>query len=210
MKKSIGDLSEEEYRAYPLESYSSLKSLLSSPEAFLRQQNNPFTGNAYTDLGTAVHNFLQGFEGDELIAQNHMGLWDSLKEYIQGQGSFLRLPSKQFEKAFIATYKKLQYKGKCDIYAPAGIIEIKTSGKGVDLKTFRKEAYSRDYDLQAAMYCHGLKTKAHGFIVVNTVEPYGINYYQSSALFLKSGYQKFDKVVAEHNKIMTGEEDPYV
>lgn len=53
-------LTEKEYRAYNLESYSSLKNLLDSPIKFMYYKNNPFKGSDSTLLGTCIHNYLQG------------------------------------------------------------------------------------------------------------------------------------------------------
>lgn len=53
-------LTDKEYRALPFESYSSLKYLLESPQAFIRNKETPFEGNDSTRLGTAVHHLLQG------------------------------------------------------------------------------------------------------------------------------------------------------
>ena len=58
--KNLGNISESEYRALPIESYSSLKYLLSSPKDFLYYKNNPFKGSNSTLLGTAIHHYLQG------------------------------------------------------------------------------------------------------------------------------------------------------
>jgi len=57
---TIESLSDKEYRALELESYSSLKYLLDSPAAYIYNKQNPFTGNDSTLLGTAVHHILQG------------------------------------------------------------------------------------------------------------------------------------------------------
>lgn len=51
---------DNEYFALGRLSFSSMKHLLDSPAKFLHQKSHPFTGNEYTELGTAIHNYLQG------------------------------------------------------------------------------------------------------------------------------------------------------
>ncbi len=60
MSKNLKDLPEAEYRALKLESFSSLKALLSSVGEFKYLKENPFKGNNATLLGTAVHHYIQG------------------------------------------------------------------------------------------------------------------------------------------------------
>lgn len=206
MSKSFKDLTEEEYRSYPLESYSSLKSLLSSSEAFLKQQESPFEGNEYTDLGTAIHNLLQGLDQEKTLPPKSISTVNAIKKQLMSKDLTDHLQGK-YEVAFKTKYKDLPYKGKVDIYNKdmSHIGEIKTSSKATDLKSFRKEAYSRDYDLQAAMYLHMSKCKYHYFIVVNTVEPYNINVYPTSEIFIRSGFIKLDKIVKAYAKIFQEE-----
>lgn len=65
------DLTDKEYRAYPVESFSSIKHLLEpdGPKTFLYYKNKPFTGNNNTLMGTAVHHYLQG--NRHLVAINN-------------------------------------------------------------------------------------------------------------------------------------------
>lgn len=199
----IRGLTEEEYRALPLESYSSLKSLLTSPETFLKQPENPFTGNEFTDLGTAVHNLLQGLPQEKELSEKTKEILSKVSTNFMG----MKLCG-EFEVAFKTKYKGMPYKGKVDVLDGKNLTEIKTSSKAIDLKTFRKEAYSRDYDLQAAMYLYMTKANTHNFIVVNTVEPYSIKYYPSSKEFIKSGYLKLDKIVKAYKQLFEGEDGP--
>jgi len=57
---NLENLNDLEYRKLPYESFSSLKYLLDSPDAFLYQKEHPFQGSDSTLLGTAVHHMLQG------------------------------------------------------------------------------------------------------------------------------------------------------
>lgn len=53
-------MADAEYFALERLSFSSVKYLLDSPAKFLYQKQNPFKGNEFTDLGTAIHMYLQG------------------------------------------------------------------------------------------------------------------------------------------------------
>ena len=225
MAKLFRNLSEKEYRSYPLESYSSLKLLLSSPEAFLKAKENPFLGNDFTLLGTAVHLLIQDMpdlvkfdpytkketDHPELVVlpESFKEKLNEIRKNIPLEIHSIILDSQtEIELPVKAEFKNLKYKGKLDIvYMKHMVGEIKTSSKATDLKTFRKEAYSRDYDLQAAMYCHALKLKKHFFIVVNTLPPYNVAYYDTSDHFLKSGFLKLEKVAKEYKKLMGGGSD---
>jgi len=52
-------LADSEYFALDRLSFSSVKYLLDSPAKFLHQKQNPFKGNEFTELGTAIHMYLQ-------------------------------------------------------------------------------------------------------------------------------------------------------
>jgi len=212
-EKEFDTLTESEYRAYNLESYSSLKHLLTSVSAFLKAEASPFTGNEFTLLGTAIHNVLQGArhlnqyepykkkssDKDDLIVvpTSFKEKLDSVWENLRDCPDVLEIVTDtkvKFEVPYIATFKSLKYKAKLDIVLPGSIGEIKTSSKANTLELFRKEAESRDYDLQAAMYLRASKRKKHFFIVVSTVHPYDIVMYPTSEIFINSGKVKLEKV----------------
>ena len=56
------ELSEKEYRDLPYESFSSLNKILTSVAEYKHHKANPFKGNPASDLGTAIHNVIQGNE----------------------------------------------------------------------------------------------------------------------------------------------------
>lgn len=60
-------LAEPEYRALNRESYSSLKHLLDSIDAYLHNKKEPFKGNARTVLGTAIHMAIQNIDKIKVI-----------------------------------------------------------------------------------------------------------------------------------------------
>lgn len=87
---SLQDLSEKEYRAYPVESFSSIKYLLEpdGPKTFLYYKNKPFKGSDATLLGTTIHHYLQ--RNKHLVA---FSVIDKRKreEYAKFQQEFLEL-----------------------------------------------------------------------------------------------------------------------
>lgn len=68
---NLTELTDKEYRALPVESFSSIKYLLEpdGPKAFLYYKNKPFKGSDATLLGTAIHHYLQG--NRHLVAINN-------------------------------------------------------------------------------------------------------------------------------------------
>ncbi len=120
-------------------------------------------------------------------------VWESLRDHA-GARSVLENPTVKFEVPYIAKFKTLKYKAKLDIVNGNRVGEIKTTSKANTLELFRKEAYSRDYDLQAAMYLRAAKCGDHFFIVVDTVHPYNINVYPTSQIFINSGKVKLEKI----------------
>lgn len=59
-------LHDNEYFALDRLSFSSVKYLLDSPAKYLHKKQNPFTGNEFTELGTAIHMYLQ--DSKDMIA----------------------------------------------------------------------------------------------------------------------------------------------
>jgi len=70
MEKQLDKLSEAEYRALPIESFSSIKYILESPKIFQYYKEKPFKGSAATLMGTCVHHFIQG--NRHLVAFNEL------------------------------------------------------------------------------------------------------------------------------------------
>lgn len=90
MKKEISSLSETEYRALDIESFSSLKYILGKdgPKDFLHAKEKPFRGSPSSLLGTCVHHYLQG--NRHLVAFNAL---PHLKKNLEA--------IKEFEKSFM-------------------------------------------------------------------------------------------------------------
>jgi CRISPR/Cas system-associated exonuclease Cas4 (RecB family) len=81
-------LTDKEYRAYPAESYSSIKHLLDSPATFLYYKSKPFEGSDSTLLGSAIHHFMQG--NRHLVTFNHILRTSKERklEYIEFEKNF--------------------------------------------------------------------------------------------------------------------------
>ncbi len=132
-----------------------------------------------------------------VVPQSFKEKLDSVYENLRDQPKTLEIlthPNVVFEAPYIAKFKTLKYKAKLDIVINESVGEIKTTSKANTLELFRKEAYSRDYDLQAAMYLRAAKCSDHFFIVVDTVHPYEIKIYPTSQIFINSGKVKLEKI----------------
>jgi len=176
-------MKDKDYRAYPLESYSSLKYLLDSPKDFLYYKEHPFEGSPSTLLGTAIHHYLQGNRHlvgvspvSRVKKKEFKEFEDMFMESTQGEG--IIVPS-SMEHTLLTIYKNFTdsphstlfegcenekefilegdfpYKGKGDLYQPIRLGEIKSSSRATDATSFRWEALERHYDLQAYMYQKG-------------------------------------------------------
>lgn len=243
-------MKESEYRKHPAESYSSLKYILESPQAFLYNKQNPFKGSSATLLGTCVHHYLQGnrhlvtfsivdkrkkeeyakFEKEFMDMAGEEGLIvplsleakinEIMKNANANPKVAAALDNAVFEEPYFYEYDDIQFKGKMDAVlplppiGPKPISEIKTSSQATTALEFQREAYDRDYDMQAYMYqlfVNGpmLSTmNKHVFIVANTTPPYKVDVYKASNKFLLSGRGKFIKAVDRYKRyIINGE--PY-
>lgn len=233
------DISDKDYRAYPAESYSSIKHLLDSPQTFLYYKSKPFQGSDSTLLGTCIHHFIQG--NRHLVAYNNIPRTSKANKeaYVEFEREFKELAGEdgiivpktfeekinsvmtnfndnkqalkllndaKIEEPFLFEYNGVSLKGKLDGVKKDSVIEIKTSSMATSSSEFRYEAYDRDYDLQAFLYCTASKSKHHFFIVANTTAPFAVNVYKSSAEFLLSGKQKADIVTERYKRHIINQE----
>lgn len=101
--KNIQNLSEKEYRAYPVESFSSIKHLLESPDIFKHFKEKPFKGSSATLLGTCIHHYLQGnsrlvgFQELPLIKKNTEANVKFEKDFLEFVGEEGIIVPKAFE-----------------------------------------------------------------------------------------------------------------
>ena len=231
------DIAEKDYRALPIESYSSLKYLLKSPKDFLYYKSNPFKGSNSTLLGTAIHHYLQGnrhlvafsvidkrkkeayaeFEqnfrslaGEDgiIVPASFEKILESIMKSVNESPSVQKLLANvQIEVPFACDYKGLKYKAKLDGVGEDYVLEIKSSSQATTAAEFRDEAMERHYDLQAAMYVRTSGRSKHYFIVVNTVAPYKVAAYKTSFDMLTSGFKKLDKIVQSYKYHITDGND---
>lgn len=236
MKKKIDltNISEKDYRALPIESYSSLKYLLTSIKAFKYQKENPFKGSNSTLLGTAIHNYLQGNkhlvafsiidkrkkeeyakfveEFRELAGEDGIIVPASFEKTLQmimqsvNESTNLHklLDNVEIEVPAVTKYKELEYKSKIDGLGEDYVLEIKSSSQATTAKEFQEEAFERHYDLQAAMYLHATNRSKHFFVVVNTTAPFKVAAYRTSQKMIESGFKKLDKICEQIKKYNAG------
>jgi hypothetical protein len=142
-QKPLNELSDKEYRAIGLESFSSLKHLLDSPDTFTHYKNQPFKGSPSTVLGTAVHHYIQG--NQKLVAVNEIN-----RASAQGKKDYAAL-----EKEFLQDTKN------------EGVIITKSTKEKLDLiyasylknKTAVRLISLCDYEVPFITHVEGIEVK---------------------------------------------------
>lgn len=235
--KKLEPLSDKDYRALPIESYSSLKYLLTSPKDFLYYKSNPFKGSNSTLLGTAIHHYLQGnrhlvafsvidkrkkeeyaqfvkdfneLSGDEgiIVPASFEKTLNAIMKNVNDNPKVLKLLNEcQFEVPVIAECLGIKYKAKVDGLGEDYVLEIKSSSRATNAQEFKDEALERDYDLQANMYLHATHRRSHYFIRVATTAPFSVDAYKSSHEFLVSGAKKMGVVAERYKKYIQNGEE---
>ncbi len=258
MGSELKDISEHDYRALEIESFSSIKNLLKGPKYYFEMKQKPFKGNSSTDFGTAIHHLLQGhkdwvafmnktnkekyaeFEAEfmpttqgegVILQQSYKAKFEAIEQAFLSKPNIVEFIKQfEFEKAFTGEYDGVKLKGRVDGvkvvekgrevfgypskvsmgYEPDKIytLEIKTYGQGAGLDDFRKIAYARHYDLQAAMYMLFAGSSRHYFVALSTSEPYMVDIHPASQEFIDSGMQKLKRVTALYKKYIINKE-PY-
>lgn len=185
------ELTDKEYRALPVESFSSIKYILESPKTFMYYKNKPFKGSDATLLGTSVHHYLQGnrrfvafsvidkrkkeeyakFEKEfsELAGEEGIIVPKSFEDKINtimvnlnsNPKALQLLEESQFEVPYFFKIDGVDLKGKVDGVNHEYLLEIKTSSQATTAYDFKEEAKDRHYDMQAAMYLKGHE-ETHG------------------------------------------------
>lgn len=234
--EELKDITEKEYRALPIESYSSLKYLLKSSKDYFYQKTNPFKGSNSTLLGTAIHNYLQGnrhwvafsiidkrkkeeyakFESDfrEMAGEDGIIVPKSFEKTLEmvmksanDSANVMKLINNvQIEVPVVADYKGLKYKAKVDGLGDDYVLEIKSSSQATTAQEFKDEGDERNYDLQAAMYLFATGKRKHYFVVANTVAPFKVAAYKTSEKTIAKGYEKLNKIVKAYQKYVVDKE----
>lgn len=235
-------MADAEYYSIDRYSFSSLKYILTSPRKYLHQKQVPFRGNDATDLGNAIHLWLQGEkhlvfkepdishiktksgiiakeprmtdEGKKLLSDfkstlppgafviPHKFNIEQLEENFRKNPDIQKILSKtdKIEMAHLGDIQGLPFKAKCDFEGENCIVDLKTTGKGGDLDSFKHTLRSSHYDLQAAIYCT-LKSQELGcspldisyyFVVCETFAPFEEYVYEVSQETLTEGLYKLD------------------
>lgn len=98
-------MGDAEYFALERLSFSSVKYILESPAKYLHKKQFPFTGSVYTELGTAIHMFLQGSK--DMIAYE-----PDLSQIKTKEGVLAKVPAMTNEgKALIKEFRETLPKG---------------------------------------------------------------------------------------------------
>lgn len=235
MGSQIVGLSDKEYRSLEAESFSSLKNLVKRAKDYFYYKDKPFTGNAATDFGTAIHLLLQGQEnyvtfmnksskGYEefkqehtektkgegvILQQGYLVKFNEIHNELKKAAEILDFVTKfKYEIGFQGVYEGISLKGKVDGLNETSILEIKTYGQGSGLDDFRRLAYLRHYDMQAYMYCMLSGRNKHYTLAISTTAPFTVSLHPASEEYLESGRQKFLKVIDKYKKYVINKE-PY-
>lgn len=176
--KPVAEMSDKEYRALGLESYSSLKVLLDSPEKYFELKRKPFEGNSATLLGTAIHHYIQGnrhlvlfaskarkataelivefeaqFPDGVVVPPSYEETINIVMTNLNSNSAATRLLDlAQVETPYIGVVDGLEIKGKLDVEAETYIADIKTTSLGIEKDSFSQNLRDMHYDLQAALY----------------------------------------------------------
>lgn len=138
MGSELINISETDYRALEVESFSSLKYLLKGPKHYFAMKKTPFKGSSSTDFGTAIHHLLQGHK--DWVAFMNKTNKEKYAEFeadfmlkTQGEGVILQLA---FKPKFEAIEKVLEEKPKIIDFLKRFQYEIAFTGEfnGVKLK----------------------------------------------------------------------------
>lgn len=139
-------------------------------------------------------------------ATEHIINHPQAKEYLLGEDV------KHEVELYAQTAEGVALRGKADAIVfhkdgktPKMIIDIKTTGQ---FDKFIYAARYRHYDLQAATYCLLAQTDFvnYYFCVVETVEPYRVQFMHASLEFIEAGERKLRKCIDEI--VVFGEKEP--
>lgn len=254
-------MADAEYFALERISFSSLKYILDSPTKYLHQKQFPFRGNEATELGTAIHMWLQGdkdkivFEPDlshiktkeGVVAKNPRmtnegkaiieefrasvpkdkiaatfetrTLLYRVEEQFKSNQDIQKLISKvkDIEGAYLTEIEGVNFKGKLDFEGQDFIMDLKSTGKPANKKSFRYTVDDSHYDMQAAIY---LTMKAevlkcavtdldYYIVAVETFAPYEVVPYKLSRETLERGFHKLGEAISLYKTFVLEKKQPF-
>jgi hypothetical protein len=222
-----------EYRSHPAVSYSKLKAYLKSPLHGLTQQ--PPAESAAMRFGSLVDLMVKD-STDFLVNPFEDGRTKAAKEYKQANAGKLIVSEDEYNRAFhavksIKNHLAVQYlclnlleadkplfgtidgveiKGLPDWWLDGTIIDLKTTGSGIDPVSFARNVDAFQYDLQAAVYCelarqHGDTNPTFFWIACESEAPHDVAVYKATDRILEVGRLKLAKALENFKIGQTGQ-----
>lgn len=170
MGSELKDISEADYRALEVESFSSLKYLLKGPKHYFVMKKTPFKGSSSTDFGTAIHHLLQGnkdyvafmnktnkekyeeFKWEfmlktkqegVILQQSYKAKFDAIEKAFQDKPNIVELiKTFAYESAFVDEFNGVKLKGRIDGIKPLDLKE-RTSNKDCIIQTLEIKTYGQ-------------------------------------------------------------------
>ena len=154
-------------------------------------------------------NFIAENEGKFFVTTDDMEMITAMSKSINNVPIARKLLEGLHEQSFFWTDELTGEKCKCrpDILMEIGgmtiIADIKTC-ESAETETFMRKAIDYGYDLQAAMYCEGVKQStgkecSFVFIAVEKSEPYAVNVMQADKLMMLRGTDKFREYIGTYH-----------
>ncbi|MFZ9891070.1 MAG: PD-(D/E)XK nuclease-like domain-containing protein [Ilumatobacteraceae bacterium] len=214
----------EQYRAVKGYSYSTLKAYIKSPLHGATQEYPPQT--PAMRFGIAVDLILKGQRDDVIINPFDDGRTKAAKEFKEEHKRRCVLSGEEMKRAealvaavlnnsnvkkmcldmatpdepLFGRYDDVPIKGLPDWKLDNILIDLKTTGGGVDAPSFAKAVESFHYDLQAAMYSliaeqMGAVAPEFFWIVVESDTPFDVAVYKATPEIIEVGRRKFARAI---------------
>lgn len=160
---------------------------------------------------TGYEDFLEKANGRTVLDWEEWNTVSGMVQSLQANQTARVLISKgEKEQSIFWTNPRTNLELKCrpDIYVVDGgvniIADLKTTGQA-DTETFSRECIRLGYDVQAAMYTEGLKTKFPGeytfiFIAVEKTPPYAVNVLEMDQAVVDYGRIRFEDLLIKYQE----------
>ena len=221
-----------EYRQHPATSYSKLKAYLKSPLHGLMQQ--PPAESAAMRFGSLVDLMMKD-STDFILNPHEDGRTKAAKEFKSANAGKLIVSEDEYNRAYKAVrsikdhlavqclclnlleadkplfgqIEGVQVKGLPDWWLDGTIIDLKTTGSGIDASSFAKNVDAYCYDLQAAVYCElarqsGDANPTFFWIACESDSPHDVAVYKATDRILEVGKAKLKKALENFKIGQTG------
>tara|TARA_R110002012_G_scaffold2179_1_gene10418 strand:- start:4727 stop:5587 length:861 start_codon:yes stop_codon:yes gene_type:complete len=159
--------------------------LLLEPEEFNKRYVYEPKFDKRTKVGKEAYaEFEKTLDGKKPVPEKYEDIFTSMLMNLRTHKAAQSLLASTKNKEVIHFFKDkktgLECKGKVDAEGDDFIIDVKTTSKGVDMKSFQK--FANDYHLtqQAAFYCNATAKKHFFFVMFQLKAPYNIAVYKMS------------------------------